>query len=351
MKNLIISGTIQTPAELSTIILLDNALNTISPDSLILNKTNLYEYTFEVVKSVADGITDDRYYIRVLNEIYKCYPITYNNSNVFNLIYNSSNVSTDKTWLTKSPLFFKSGISILKDLSYAETSTQNVVVSGDNVTEWFNYSSGSFTASSSLNIGSGILYSFILKKKNSSLVNSILISHQDDYIIEIIDDVLNINGDASTLVLTETFQLFSIWFGPISAKTWLNNVFKETLTYTTFTPTILNKALTKQFIGYELDFGIFNTAEPSLNDISYLLESSKIKGNYKITGELYINNLLSASIEVILLDKNYYKVRTTTSDNNGIYTFNDLFYDDYYIISAANVTSNIILGPVTPIPQ
>lgn len=228
MKNLILTGEISSPDVISTIILLDKDLTLLSKDSFSLIKTNSFEYSYEIIKVVTDEIIDTLYFLRINDEIFKCSPVSYNVKNNFSFRQGilPFNVS-DKSWIQKSPILFKKGTSELYSpipLSYSESSTQQIILDNESVIEWFNYSSSVITSSEILNIGSGILFSFALKKKNSTPINCTFLSRTSYYLIEIMNDVFYINNNVTTLIVSEQFQLFSIWLGPNSTfKTWLND--------------------------------------------------------------------------------------------------------------------------------
>jgi len=232
LKNLILVGEIISPSSVSTIDLYDSSLNHITPDSSSIISSGVYKYTFELIKSVLDSVTDNIYYLKVFNEMIKCEGITYNTSNSFSFSLGSLPVETDKSWLKNDPVFLREGSSYVSKvgIDYTELLTSLVLVSGENVVEWFSYSQGIFQTNSSLEIGSGILFCWVLKKKSSSLVNVILFENLSKYKIEIIDDqfVVN-NSNFTTLFLSETFTMFSIWISTSQIKTWQNRTLKDTI--------------------------------------------------------------------------------------------------------------------------
>lgn len=233
MKNLILGGEITSPTTVTSITLFDSSLSLVTPDTSSVISSGVYTFTYSLTKSVLDGVSDTIYYLKVFNEIIKLEPVVYDTTNSFSFAVGSLPISTDRSWVKNDPILFVSGnsTSISKiGLSYSETSTSVVLDSGEEVVEWFSYSQGSIENTSSLDVGSGILLSWVLRKKNSSLVNAVLFENLSKYKIEIVDDVFILNDSyTTTLSLSESYQLFSIWFSSSQIKTWLDKTLKDTI--------------------------------------------------------------------------------------------------------------------------
>lgn len=233
MKDLILGGEITSPTPPSSLLLFDSSLALITPDTSSIVSSGVYTSTYSLTKSVLDGVSDTIYYLKVFNEIIKIEPIVYNTPNSFSFSLGTLPISSDRSWVKNDPILFVSGNSTFISkigLSYAETSTSVILDSGEEVVEWFSYSQGSIGNSSSLDVGSGILLSWVLKKKNSTLVNAVLFENLSKYKIEIVNDVFIINDSyTTTLILSESYQLFSIWISSSQIKTWLDKTQKDTI--------------------------------------------------------------------------------------------------------------------------
>jgi hypothetical protein len=233
MKDLILVGEITSPTTVTSITLFDSSLSLVTPDTSSVISSGVYTTTYSITKSVLDGVSDTIYYLKVFNEIIKLEPVVYDTTNSFSFAVGSLPVVTDRSWLKNDPILLVNGNSSFISkvgLDYEETSTSVVLDSGENVVEWFSYSQGTISDSSSLDVGSGILLSWVIRKKNSSLVNAILLENLSKYKIEIVDDVLILNDlYTTTLILSESYQLFSIWFSPSQIKTWLDKTLKDTI--------------------------------------------------------------------------------------------------------------------------
>lgn len=103
-----------------------------------------------------------------------------------------------------------------------------------------------------------------------------------------------------------------------------------------------------QFSGYVSSLGIFKIPSVDQEFIDNLFLSSRILGGYEIIGETYVNGIKTGDISVILLNKYYNSIGSTTSDSNGDYVFPNLQYDTYYVISDMNGATNDINGPILP---
>ena len=231
MQNITFVGEIKSPTTFTTLKIFDKDLNEITPDYIHIGKINQILYSYETVISVGNGITDNLYYIRINNEIRPLTPIVYNSVNTFSFSLGNLPVNPVKTWLSFDPILLIDGqeesFSPL-GLSYTPTSTDVIIDSGESIVEWFSYSSASILDNSSLNVGSGIVFAFVLRKKNSTTVNCTLVEKTGEYLIEIVNDEIQVDSNTTGIHISESYTLYVIHKTPSGINIWVN----ETLTVT-----------------------------------------------------------------------------------------------------------------------
>lgn len=113
----------------------------------------------------------------------------------------------------------------------------------------------------------------------------------------------------------------------------------------------ISSPITSQFSGYISSFGIFKVSSVEQSLIDNLFYSSNILGSFKIEGETYINNTKTEDISVLLLDSSYNKIKSTVSDVSGNFSFLNIHYASYYILTTVDSLTNVIKGPILPTPM
>lgn len=298
-------------------------------------------------------INSDSYYYTIQNK-----------SLQFNL--GTPKTSFNNSWLLHHPIFFAfpSYLPTVTQticptgLSFSESNTSLITDSTSEklIVDWNALSLGTISGSSSLQVGTGILFSFVLRKKTSTALTTNLVSMNTNYIIDIQNDVISVDPLDSgtfyttTLILTESWQLFSIWIGPTQIKTWLNNNVKDVINYSGSNSPSVNNCVF-QFFGYLEKYCIIKTTSPDFSIINNLFTSCGFLSNYSLTGKTFVNGVETPSIPVVLLDSNFRFVASTVSNSTtSIYIFNNLINNnDYYILSSSNDVTNAILGPIKPV--
>jgi len=111
---------------------------------------------------------------------------------------------------------------------------------------------------------------------------------------------------------------------------------------------IVTSSINQQFVGYMSQSGIFKVPSVDQTLIDNLFYSSNVLGSYKIEGVTYINLVVTGFVNVLLLDSSYKKISTTQSDASGNYSFQNLHYDAYYVLTIENSLKNVIIGPILP---
>ena len=232
MQNITFVGEIKSPASFSTLSIFDKDLIEIIPDYFNISRINQILYSYETVISVNDGITDNLYYIKVNNEIRPLTPIVYNDINTFSFSLGDLPTIPIKTWLSFNPIILIDGqeetFSPL-GLSYTPVSTDVIIDSGESVVEWFSYSSASILDNTSLNVGSGILFAFVLKKKNATSVNCTLIEKTGEYLIEIVNDEIQVDSNTTGINISESYTLYAIHKTPSGINIWVDKTLTVTI--------------------------------------------------------------------------------------------------------------------------
>lgn len=294
---IVLGGTITSPVSIGTsdIILLSNSLVTITPDHASVQRTDRYTYYYYIQKTLDISIVDTIYFLRILNNIFPANPVSYNAVSNFNYSIGTIPISFTSSWMYANPIFFASpsilptitSYSSPTGLTFTESNTALVVDSGTgkNVVDWNSLSTGTISADASTQVSSGILFSFLMKKKNTDLINTNLVTNTSNYNIDIGNDTIYVDPlDTGTfygtaLTVTVNWQLLSIWIGTNQIKTWLNNVAKDTINFSgSNTPTVNNCIF--QFFGYLEKYCIIKTASPDITVINNLFVTSGLLSSY-----------------------------------------------------------------------
>ena len=232
MQNITFVGEIKSPVGFTTLKIFDKDLNEITTDYIHIGRVNQILYSYETVISVNDGITDDLYYIKVNNEIRPLTPIVYNDINTFSFSLGDLPTIPIKTWLSFDPILLIDGqeesFSPL-GLSYTPISTNIIIDSGESIVEWFSYSSASILDNSSLNVGSGIVFAFVLRKKNSTVVNCTLVEKTGEYLIEIVNDEIQVDSNTTGIHISESYTLYVIHKTPSGINIWVDKTLTVTI--------------------------------------------------------------------------------------------------------------------------
>ena len=232
MQNITFVGEIKSPVGFTTLKIFDKDLTEITPDYIHISRVNQILYSYETVISVGDGITDDLYYIRINDEIRPLTPIVYNDVNTFSFSLGDLPIYPTKTWLSFDPILLIDGqedsFSPL-GLSYTPTSTDVIIDSDESVVEWFSYSSAVIDDNTSLNVGSGIATAFVLRKKNSTAVNCTLVEKTGEYLIEIVNDEIQVDSNTTGIYISESYKLYVIHKTSSEINIWVDKTLTVTI--------------------------------------------------------------------------------------------------------------------------
>lgn len=241
-------GTLTSPYSLTSndVSLYSSTLIQVIPDSISVLRSGPYTYNYSFTKSFDISVTGSIYFLKVKEDLFRVSPVVYDSPSSFSFSQGTLPVTTGMSWLQDSPCLYvfpssidsPSGFISPIGLVYSEDFTTLVSNSGMNVVEWSALSQGSISASgSSLDIGSGILFCWILKKKNLDPVNTTLFLNQNRFTIDIANDVLCVDPTQSgifhstSLILSNEWQMLSIWIGPNQIKTWINQTATDTIIF------------------------------------------------------------------------------------------------------------------------